>query len=209
MNEHMSTMEPKRVISYARVSTGSQAATGLGIDAQHQAIAAASAANEWQVVEGITDEAVSGTVPPEERPGMSTALAQLDGGVADLLIATSIDRLGRIALRTLLLFDRSEHSEWDLITLDVPEGIQTRGGRLMVGFLAHVAEHVAGTGRDRTKAALQTARRNGTRLGRPSKQPQEARELAVALHAAGRSLREIAAALEVAGIRTATGKTTL
>lgn len=201
-------MEPKRVISYARVSTGTQAASGLSIDAQHRAIADASDARGWRVVECVTDEAISGTVPADERHGLGTALTQLDQGQADTLIATSVDRLARDTLETLLLFDHAERSGWQLITLDAPEGVRTRGGRLLVGMLAVIAAHEAGMAQDRTKAALQTARRNGTRLGRPGSQPEEARTLATQLHADGYSLREIAVALEVAGILTATGKTT-
>ena len=95
-----------------------------------------------------------------------------------------------------------------MITLDAPEGVRTRSGRLQVGVLAVIAAHEAGMARDRTKAALQTAKRNGTRLGRPNRQPEEARVLAAKLRADGHSLREIAIALEVAGILTATGKAT-
>ena len=61
---------------------------------------------------------------------------------------------------------------------------------------------------DRTKAALEVAHRRGQRLGRPSRQPQAAKDLAVALRSDGYSLRKIAAALQDAELRTATGKTT-
>lgn len=208
MNERTHVNGLRRVVSYARVSTGAQAASGLSTDAQHRAIANASDARGWQVVEYITDDAVSGTVPADERRGLSAALAQLDQGEVDVLIATSVDRLARDTLETLLLFDRAERCGWELITLDAPEGVRTRSGRLQVGVLAVIAAHEAGMAQDRTKATLQTAKRNGTRLGRPSRQPEEARTLATQLHADGYSLREIAAALEVAGILTATGKTT-
>ena len=103
---------------------------------------------------------------------------------------------------------RAERLGWELVTLDAPEGVKTHDGRLLVGVLAVIAAHEAGSARARTVAALQTARSNGTPLGRPSTQSAEARALAKQLHAEGYSLREIAAALEVAGILTATGKTT-
>lgn len=57
----------RRVISYARASTGAQAQSGLGIDAQHQAVDREAAARGWQVIERITDDAVSGTTPTERR----------------------------------------------------------------------------------------------------------------------------------------------
>lgn len=208
MNERTYQLESKRIISYARVSTGTQAASGLSIDAQHRAIADASAARGWRVIECVTDEAISGAVPVDERPGLRAALARLEQGFADALVATRIDRLARDTLETLLLFDRAERLGWELITLDAPSGIKTHDGRLLVGILAVIAAHEAGSARARTIAALQSAQRNGKQLGRPSRQPEEARTLAQRLHVKGYSLREVAAELEVAGILTATGKTT-
>ena len=208
VNERTYEQDSKRVISYARVSTGAQAATGLSIDAQHRAVAEASAARGWRVVERVTDEAASGSLPADERPGLRAVLAQLEQGRADVLMATRVDRLARDTLITLQLFDRAERLGWELITLDAPEGTKTHDGRLLVGVLAVIAAHEAGSARARTIAALQTARRNGTRLGRPSRQSEDARVLATQLRAEGCSFREIAAALEVAGIVTATGKTT-
>ena len=208
MYEHTYAEVPKRVISYARVSTDTQAASGLSINAQHRAIADVSSARGWQVIECVTDEAISGAVPVDERPGLSAALARLEQGDADVLVATRIDRLARDTLETLQLFDRAERLGWELITLDAPEGTKTHDGRLLVGVLAVIAAHEAGSARARTVAALQSAQRSGKQLGRPSRQPEEARTLAKQLHVEGYSLREIAAALEVAGILTATGKTT-
>ncbi len=147
----MYAKEARRIISYARVSTGVQAASGLSIAAQHGAVTDASAARGWQVVACVTDEAVSGSVPVGERPGLSTALAQLERGDADALIATPIDRLARDTLETLLLFDRAERSGWEILTLDAPDGVRTHNGRLLVEVLAMIATHEAGMARAHTK----------------------------------------------------------
>lgn len=208
MHEQPYSVESRRVISYARVSTGAQAASGLSIEAQHRAVSDATASRGWQIVACISDEAVSGAVPVDERPGLRAALGQLERGEADMLVATRVDRLARNTLETLLLFDRADRAGWELRTLDAPEGAKTHDGRLLVEMLAVIAAHEAGAARARTVAALQTAQRSGKRLGRPSRQPEDARILATLLHADGCSLRETAAALEVAGILTATGKTT-
>ena len=185
MNERTYERDSKRVISYARVSTSAQAATGLSIDAQHRVVAEASAARGWRVVKRVTYEAVSGSVPADERPGLRAALAQLEQGGADVLMATRVDRLARDTLATLQMFDRAERLGWELITLDAPEGTKTHDGRLLVGVLAVIAAHEAGSARARTVAALQSAQRNGKRLGRPSRQSEEARALAKQLHADG------------------------
>lgn len=208
VHEQSYPIQSKRVISYARVSTGAQAASGLSIEAQHRAVAEAAASHRWQIVACVADEAVPGAVPANERPGLSAALAQLDMGKADMLVATRVDRLARDTLETLLLFDRAEHACWELLTLDAPEGVKTHDGRMLVEILAVIAAHEAAAARARTVAALKTAQHNGKQLGRPNRQPEDARILAMRLRADGYSLREIAAALGVAGILTATGNTT-
>lgn len=197
----------KRIISYARVSTGAQAASGLGIEAQHRAVQAAAAQRGWQIVDLCTDDAVSAAIEPSRRPKLSMALAQLDAGEADALVAVRLDRFARSSSDLQALLDLADHGGWELIGLDVPVN-----GDLPVGaFLRTILGAASQLDRElisgRTKAALAVARSRGQRLGRPSRQPKAAKELAVAMHADGMSLREIAAALQEAGLRTATGKT--
>lgn len=139
---------------------------------------------------------------------MSTALQMLESGNADALVASRVDRLGRVTLDLLLLLDRAERKGWDVHALDAPVDVKTPNGRAMFEFLAVMASLEAGLARSRTKAALETVRRQGKRLGRPSRQSPEARALAVQLDAAGYSQRQIAAALEGAEILTATGNAT-
>lgn len=59
---------------------------------------------------------------------------------------------------------------------------------------------------ERTKAALAVSKSQGTRLGRPCRQPSEARRLCVEARRAGHSLSAIARMLTDRGLLTATGK---
>lgn len=196
----------RRVISYARVSTGAQAASGLSVEAQHMSIAESAGTRGWEVAMQVTDEGISGMTSPERRPAMAAAISELECGNVDALMASHVDRLGRKTLDLLLLLERAEQREWELHALDAPVDVKTPNGRAMFEFLAVMASLEAGIARARTKAALRTVRQQGRSLGRPSRQPEEARVLAFQLHTAGFSQRQIAAALEAAGIFTATGK---
>ncbi|WP_420444857.1 recombinase family protein [Candidatus Poriferisodalis sp.] len=196
-----------RVISYARVSTGAQAQSGLGIDAQHQAVDREAAARGWQVIDRITDDAVSGTTPTERRPRLRAALEKLGHGDADMLATARGDRLARSTIELLRLYERAEAEGWTLVSLDAPGGLGGPESRLFVGVRAVIAEFEAGMTRARTTEALDAARRRGQRLGRPSRHAETTKALATQLRSAGHSLNQIAVALTTAGVLTPTGNT--
>ncbi len=203
------TYEPGefKAISYARVSTDSQAASGLGIDAQHRAVDRAAAAQGWQIVDRITDDAVSGKTPTEHRPLLQAALAQLKDGRAQVLAVARSDRLARSTIELLRLYERSQAEGWTLAVLDFPAGLSGPEGRMCIGFRALVAEFESDMARIRTNEALEIARLRGTRFGRPSRHSEPTKQLASRLRSAGHSLAQIAAALTDAGIATPTGGT--
>ena len=196
----------KRVISYARVSTGVQAASGLGLEAQHRAVQAAAVERGWQIVDYCTDDAVSATIEPLQRPQLSAALARLDAGEADVIAAVRLDRFVRSTRGLQNLLDLSAEGRWEFVGLDVPINSDVPVGSFLRTVVGAFNELERALISERTRAALAVARSRGRRLGRPSRQPQAAKELALTMHADGMSLRKIAAALTESGIRTATGK---
>ena len=76
-------------VGYLRVSTGSQEASGLGLEAQREYIERAAAQQGWNVV-AMYSEAVSGTIEPTQRPEFSKALSH---GLP--IIVAKLDRLSR------------------------------------------------------------------------------------------------------------------
>ncbi len=200
-------IESKRVISYARVSTGSQAASGLGLEAQHRAVQAAAAERGWQIVDYCTDDAVSATIEPLQRPQLSTALARLDAGEADVIAAVRLDRFVRSIRDLQALLDLSVEGGWEFVGLDVPINSDLPTGSFLRTVVGAFNELERALTSERTRAALAVARRRGKRLGRPSRQARAAKEFAMAMHADGMSLRKIAGALTESEFRTATGKT--
>lgn len=82
-------------IIYLRVSTQGQAVDGYGLAAQETACREYAASQGLQVVQVLRDEAVSGTLPAHERPGLMDALGMLNDDEADCLIVARLDRLAR------------------------------------------------------------------------------------------------------------------
>jgi DNA invertase Pin-like site-specific DNA recombinase len=141
-------------VSYLRVSTDKQGASGLGLEAQREAIdrhvrsAGGSLLTEFIEVE-------SGK--RNDRPEIAKALAACRARRATLIIA-KLDRLAR----NVAFISNLMESGVEFLAADMP-----MANRLTVHILAAVAEHEREMISARTKAALQAARARGVKLGNP------------------------------------------
>lgn len=81
----------KQVIAYARMSTDDQC---LSVAGQFAAIRIAAEANGWEIVAQFTDEAVSGSVDPLERPQCRLAL-NMAKSLACPVVVHRLDRFSR------------------------------------------------------------------------------------------------------------------
>src|SRR5580700_11372561 len=149
-------------VAYYRVSTDRQGASGLGLDAQRQAVARFIGAG--QLVAEFTE--IESGRRHTNRPRLLAALAECRKRRAVLLIA----RLDRLARNVAFIANLME-SGVDFVAVDMPTA-----NRLTIHILAAVAEHEREMISQRTKAALAAAKQRGTRLGNP--RPLEALRLA-------------------------------
>jgi DNA invertase Pin-like site-specific DNA recombinase len=194
-----------RAFAYIRVSTGAQAVNGAGLDAQRQSVTAEIQRRGWQLAEVIEDAGQSGTVKPEDRPGLGTALAALDSGEADALVALKIDRVSRSVLDFASLVERSDSHGWQLVTLDVPLDPTTPIGKATRSMLATFAQLERDFISQRTTEALAIKREQGVKMGRTRTVPAEVAERIRAMRASGKSWPAIAEALNAEGIPTGQG----
>lgn len=208
-----------RAIGYARVSTGKQAESGLGIEAQESAIREAARRQGYQLTTIYRDEAASGSWELKDRPGLADALNALKRG--DVLIVAKRDRLARDTFMTAILERELSRKGARLVSAagegtdsDDPTAVFTRR------ILDAVAELERGLIAARTRAALRAKRARGERAGTEpygyrvngdgrSLHPhdEEQRTLTVIRDCveAGYSLRDIAEELNRTGRRTRTG----
>jgi DNA invertase Pin-like site-specific DNA recombinase len=135
-----------------RVSTERQGASGLGLEAQREAVTCYLNGGAWTLIAEVV-EVESGK--RNDRPKLAEAirLCRLHGAT---LVVAKLDRLARnVAFVSALM-----ESGIDFVAVDFPQA-----NRLTIHIIAAVAEHEAAMISQRTKAALQAAKARGKKLG--------------------------------------------
>lgn len=153
-----------RAVGYVRVSTEEQASSGLGLEAQRAAIAAAAARMKLELAKVEADEGISGSIEPRRRPALARALEQL--GAGDVLLVAKRDRLSRIGIDIQVL--ERDLRERDVRILSAAgEGTERDDASawLMRWILDGFAQYERELTRDRTRKALRAARDRGDRAG--------------------------------------------
>ena len=144
-----------RFVSYLRVSTARQGRSGLGLEAQREAVRAFVEARAGKIIAPEFVETESGK--RNDRPQLQAALGRCKATGATLVVA-KLDRLSRNAAFLLTLRD----SGVPFIAADMPEA-----NTLTIGILAVVAQAEREAISARTKAALAAAKARGVKLGNP------------------------------------------
>lgn len=137
-------MTGNRFVAYLRVSTARQGQSGLGLEAQRQAVAEHVIGHGSLLAEYV--EVESGK--RNDRPQLAKALAHAKATGATLIVA-KLDRLARNVAFIAALME----SGVEFVACDMP-----MANRLTVHVLAAVAEHEAAMISARTKAALAAAK---------------------------------------------------
>lgn len=143
-------------VAYYRVSTAQQGASGLGIEAQREAVSHYLNGGAWGIVAEFT-EVESGR--KADRPELEKALTACRVHRAALVVA-KVDRL----TRSLSFLSKLLDAGVDVRFADLP-ALEGPTGRFMLQQMAAVAELEAGMISARTKAALQAAKARGKSLG--------------------------------------------
>lgn len=142
----------KRFVAYYRVSTDKQGKSGLGLDAQKEAVLRYLNGGAWDLVAEFT-EVESGK--KDDRPQLAAALAACRKHKATLVIA-KLDRLARNVAFIANLMEAGT----DFVAVDMPEA-----NKLVLHIMAAMAQHEREAISARTKAALAAAKARGKALG--------------------------------------------
>lgn len=195
-----------RVVTYRRVSTDEQADSGLGLDAQHVTIREEIARRPgWVIEASAVDEGFSAKAgTTTSRPGLASALALLEAGDADVLLAAKLDRVTRSVADLATLMDDAVRQGWMLVAVDNRDvDMTTATGRLFANIMGSVSQWEREVIAERTRAALAQLKARGVRLGRPVEQDLAIRLRIRKMHESGLSLAAIARTLNAEEIPTA------
>jgi DNA invertase Pin-like site-specific DNA recombinase len=199
-------------IAYLRVSTERQGRSGLGLEAQREAVAQFATANAMEVIgEFLEVETGKGANALSKRPQLAAALVQAKKDKATVIVA----KLDRLARNTRFLLTLVE-SGADVAFADMPQ-VAGPLGKFMLTQMAAVAELEAGLTSQRTKAALRAAKDRGQELGKHGKvlaarnkadalqRASEAAPELLEMRGAGMSMRKIVETLNERGTPSPTG----
>jgi DNA invertase Pin-like site-specific DNA recombinase len=149
-------MADGKFVAYYRVSTAQQGQSGLGLDAQRDAVMRYLSNGGWPPLAEYTEvETGKGANALDRRPQLQAALAFARKHKATLIIA-KLDRLAR----NVAFISEMMEAKVEFIAVDNPHAT-----RLTLHILAAVAEHERDMISQRTKAALAAAKARGRVLG--------------------------------------------
>jgi DNA invertase Pin-like site-specific DNA recombinase len=152
----------KRAILYLRVSTPDQTTAN-----QERELREVAARMGIEVVKTYHDHGISGAKGRDKRPAFNAMCKALARREANMVMAWSVDRLGR-SLQDLVTFLSEIHALGvDLFLHQQGLDTTTPSGKAMFGMLSVFSEFERAMIQERVRAGLARAKAEGKRLGRP------------------------------------------
>jgi DNA invertase Pin-like site-specific DNA recombinase len=172
-----------RAALYLRVSTDEQTT-----ERQERELRAAAQARGWEIVETYADNGISGAKGRDRRPEFDRLCRDAVRRKFDLVMAWSVDRLGR-SLKDLIGFLQELQSVGvGLFLYQQAVDTTTPAGRAMFQMLGVFAEFERSMIVERVRSGMAKAKANGTKSGKAIGRPRvadEKRERIKAAYAAG------------------------
>jgi len=185
-------MTNARVAVYSRVSTSTQSTEN-----QRNELERVGAARGWTIVAQFSDDGISGIKGRSDRPALDAMLKAAVRGEFNVLAVWSIDRLGRSLQHLVETVNELRSVGVDLYIHQQAIDTSSPAGKLAFSVFGALAEYERELIRERVRAGLDRARRNGTKLGRPTNLNESVRAAIIALRDNDQPIRKIASQLKV------------
>jgi DNA invertase Pin-like site-specific DNA recombinase len=160
--KHAPDGDPRCAVAYLRVSTEEQ---HLGPEAQRSQILAWAARGGITVASWHTDQGVSGSRPPSERPALNAALGAVRDAGAGCLVVAKRDRLARDVAIAAAIEKLARARGARVVAADGAGNGDSPADGLLRTILDGSAAYELGVIRARTTAALGVKRARGERTG--------------------------------------------
>lgn len=176
----------KRAAIYARVST-----SGQTTENQLRELRAVAERNGWEVMGEFVDHGISGAKGRDKRPQLDKLMRAAVRRECDVILAWSVDRLGRSLQHLVGFLDEIHAKGVDLYLHQQGVDTTTPAGKAMFQMAGVFAEFERSMIQERVKAGLQRARAEGKTLGRP-RVPAAVEGRVRALRESGKGIHAIA-----------------
>ena len=129
-----------RLVGYSRVSrvAGRAGESFISPEVQRSSVEAYSKANGHEIVAWFED--LDQTGGRLDRPGLREALALVERGEAEGIVAAKLDRLTRSVADLGKLLDQAKAGGWNLVAVDVGLDLRSPNGEFVAGILGQVAQ---------------------------------------------------------------------
>jgi DNA invertase Pin-like site-specific DNA recombinase len=152
----------KTAAIYARVSTNGQTT-----DNQVRELRKVARRHGWKVGASYIDHGVSGATGRDRRPELDRLFKAANRREFDLIMAWSVDRLGRSLQHLVGFLDEIHAKGVDLYLHQQNIDTSTPSGKAMFQMAGVFAEFERRMIQERVRAGLERAREEGKALGRP------------------------------------------
>jgi DNA invertase Pin-like site-specific DNA recombinase len=180
-----------RAALYLRVSTTEQTTEN-----QERELRIVAERMGHEIVEVYQDLGFSGSKGRDKRPAFDRLHHDANLRRFDLVMAWSVDRLGRSLQHLVAFLEHLRDCRIDLFLHQQGLDTTTSAGRMMFGMLSVFAEFERSMIRERVTAGMKRAKAKGTRSGRPIGRPSipshKRREICASYQAGGKGLRAVA-----------------
>ena len=178
----------RRAAIYLRVSTDRQSTVN-----QERELREIADRSAWEIVKVYRDAGISGAKGRDRRPGFDALCKDAAGRKFGVVMAWSVDRLGR-SLQDRVAFLSELHAlRVDLLLHQQGIDTTTPAGKALFQMMGVFAEFERAMIQERVRAGLARARAEGKRLGRPPIPSATEEALKKALREGGVGIRKLAA----------------
>ena len=172
----------KRAVLYLRVSTVDQTTAN-----QERELREVASRMGCEIVKVYKDHGISGAKGRDKRPAFNALIRDAAQRKFDMVMAWSVDRLGR-SLHDLVSFLSELHAlHIDLFLHQQGLDTTTPAGKAMFQMMGVFAEFERAMIQERVRAGLRRAKDEGKRLGRPRIAPDLEKRILAALRVPNRT----------------------
>ena len=179
----------KRAVLYLRVSTVEQTTANQERELQQVAERAG-----WEIVKVYRDHGISGAKGRDKRPAFDALHKAAARREFDVVMAWSVDRLGRSLQDLISFLSEIRAAGVDLFLHQQGLDTTTPAGKALFQMMGVFAEFERSMIQERVRAGLKRAKGEGKQLGRPRLAPELEKRILDALNKPGRTegIRKIA-----------------